>query len=1025
MDQTNYDIQFQRNYNFLNFQQKEAVETLDGPALLIAGPGSGKTQVLTLRAANLIRHGIADPENILIITFTRAGTEAIRKRLYQMIGPEAAEFNIHTFHDLCHQIVSMNLNYFGFHELNPITSFDEKKILYDIIDTVPKESALYRGKGDRYFEANRLRDIFSVIIKEYGDEKLLKIEVLTELDKLKYLAKSLGVVFPEEQIEAFPEFFYQRKYKQFQKGMVKPGVVNKRIQDLKKTRDAIELFQIYIKELETRGVYTFDQMIEKVITAMNSSVEYFLRPLQEKYQFIMMDESQDTNGVQFDFVYKLMDYHQFPDIFVIGDPRQCIYGFQGARTRRIAQFIDMYKPKIIDLNKNYRSTQEIIDAAVRVIDKNPKLEGQDNKLIAGRTIPGETMVQAWSFDNDFSEQVGIVRHIQSLIEGGEKPENIAVLCRKADMAKPIIKMLLNSGIDVATSRKTNIFESDIVTHLLILFEAITDIGNTNEVYKALMLPYKKSRNTSASYNLLMEFKKELREKTWNQTFTDYVVKHGTGNLKENASAILRLHKQSQTFSALQLLELIINEYSLLNFADKHENRLFTYEVLKTLYNFFKQETLDKQTSLKSKLNLTKMMMKEKITLNIENFIQSSAGKVTGSTCHGSKGLEWNHVIIPGCITTNWEKIKGPSQSYKMPLTIQSSDSSNKEEEERRLFFVAMTRAERTLTMTYSETKENGSTNSISKFLMETEIEVEKKEVEPSILADIGGRMMIPKIKEDILIPSEKIDEIISMMILSYSSISTYKKSPAAFYFEKVLKLPFKANASSALGNCVHKALEVYYKQLRLKREDRVHNWRSPVLLSETFEKQAEIESMTLIDEEYNLFIKRKDEHHRLLIDYWNEYLKGVEYNKCYAEYNLAGKGVKIKGIPLKVIIDRVDILDRDNIKVNVIDYKTGKTENIKKECRGHGEKMGRYKYQQVFTNICIHLMDHEAWQVQENEIVIFDEEKGISTLKVEILPEDIEYVEQDVLTVAKAIGEHDFWSKENNDCPWWKFYKTL
>src|SRR5574343_1224124 len=164
--QQQLEQKFQQPYDKLNIQQQEAVNTLEGPVMVIAGPGTGKTQILAARIAKILLETDARPENILCLTYTDAGTIAMRRRLQQFIGADAYQVNIYTFHAFCNDVIQDHLSLFEKSTLDPISEIEQVQLYKELIDTLPKNHLLKRYRGDVYFEINNLRQLFSTMKRE-------------------------------------------------------------------------------------------------------------------------------------------------------------------------------------------------------------------------------------------------------------------------------------------------------------------------------------------------------------------------------------------------------------------------------------------------------------------------------------------------------------------------------------------------------------------------------------------------------------------------------------------------------------------------------------------------------------------------------------------------------------------------------------------------------------------------------------------------------------------------------------------
>lgn len=277
-------------YNGLNEQQKRAVDQIDGPVMVIAGPGTGKTQILAARIANILLQTDASPENILCLTYTDAGTIAMRKRLLEFIGPDAYRVSISTFHGFCNMVIQENLDVFGFRNLDPVSDLEQIQLLRDIIDDLPKNHILKRYTGEVYYEVHRLLALFSIMKREDWTAEYLK-----ERTKLYC-----------EEIKTREAYIYKRGGKRKDGSTYSKGDLNeeKLIDELKRMEQllaAVDLFEPFRQKLQLNNRFDFSDMILWVIKAFRENAG-LLSDFQERFLYLLVDEFQDTSGSQNDLL---------------------------------------------------------------------------------------------------------------------------------------------------------------------------------------------------------------------------------------------------------------------------------------------------------------------------------------------------------------------------------------------------------------------------------------------------------------------------------------------------------------------------------------------------------------------------------------------------------------------------------------------------------------------------------------------------------------------------------------------------
>ncbi|MGB5006789.1 MAG: ATP-dependent helicase, partial [Ferruginibacter sp.] len=366
---------FTEAYQKLNNEQRRAVDTIDGPVMVIAGPGTGKTQILAARIGKILLETDALPENILCLTYTDAGTIAMRKRLQQFIGADAYKVNIYTFHAFCNDVIQDNLNLFEKNSLDAVSELESIEMFKQLIDAFPKNHPLKRYRGDVYYEINNLRNLFSAMKREGWTPEFINQKI-------------------DEYINDLPnrdEYIAKRKVKEFNKGDVRTDKIEEEKEKMEKLRAAVNEFAHFQALMRKRNRYDFDDMINWVIKVFEEN-KSTLANYQEKFQYLLVDEYQDTSGTQNKLVQLLINYWDKPNVFVVGDDDQSIYRFQGANVENMLEFANRYSKDLMTvvLTGNYRSTQPILDISKTLINRNDErlvkqIEGLSKDLVSSNT----------------------------------------------------------------------------------------------------------------------------------------------------------------------------------------------------------------------------------------------------------------------------------------------------------------------------------------------------------------------------------------------------------------------------------------------------------------------------------------------------------------------------------------------------------------------------------------------------------------------------------------------------------------
>ncbi|NBO50316.1 MAG: ATP-dependent helicase, partial [Chitinophagia bacterium] len=452
---------FEEAYQSLNKAQKEAVDTTEGPVMVIAGPGTGKTQILAIRIGKILLDTDTRPENILCMTYTDSGAIAMRKRLLKMIGPDAYKVNIHTYHSFCNLVIQDNLSLFEKNSLDPISELESIELMRELIDQFPKNHPLKRYRNDVYFETNNLHHLFSTMKKEGWTPDYLLDAIQTYLNDLTNRE----------------EFVYKKKYKQFNAGDLKTEKINEEKEKMTKLEAAVKEFDHYQGLMHNRKRYDFDDMINWVIRAFKEN-KNLLAQYQENYQYVLVDEYQDTSGTQNQLVEMLISYWEEPNIFVVGDDDQSIFRFQGANVENMLAFTKKYPNiKTILLKENYRSTQPILDTATSLINQNKErlihhINGLDKTLMAGKEELKKSqqnpIIQAYR--NPREEMIGITQSIETLLQQGVEPNRIAVIYRENKYGEELADFLKNKNILFYSKRNINLLDLPFIKKIIRVFE---------------------------------------------------------------------------------------------------------------------------------------------------------------------------------------------------------------------------------------------------------------------------------------------------------------------------------------------------------------------------------------------------------------------------------------------------------------------------------------------------------------------------------------------------------------------------
>ena len=1021
--------QFENIYNNLNEQQKKAVDTIEGPVMVIAGPGTGKTQILGARIGKILLDTDTQPENILCLTYTDAGVVAMRKRLLGFIGPDAYKVNIYTFHAFCNDIIQENLSLFEKTVLDPISDLEKIDLFKQLIDGFPKNHPLKRYRGDVYFEIRNLQQLFSSMKREGWTPDFINLKID------EYLA----------DIPNRDEFVYKRAYKQFKAGDLKENKIEEAKEKMEKLRAAVNEFARFQKLMRNRNRYDFDDMINWVIRAFEEN-KLLLSRYQEQFLYILVDEYQDTSGTQNRLVELLISYWEQPNVFVVGDDDQSIYRFQGANVENMQEFANNYQKDLLTivLTNNYRSTQPILDISKTLIDRNEeRLINQVAGLTKDLTASNNRINQLThkplikEYETQRQEMIHITLEVEKLLQEGILPGFIGIIYKENKYGEELSQYFAQRNIPVFSKRNLNILEIPLAKKIILLLEYLAaehDIpyGGDEMLFEILhfdwfnIAPIEIAKLTTAVADRRFgENKTSLRKllsETANAPAADLFSKGPAAGLKEAATVIEKLIADVSNVTLVNLFENCLRDAGVLSWvmqsADKHQN----LKVITGLFDFIKEEARrNTSLTLDQLVNIFMLMEKESLSLPLVQVSGSEKG-VNLMTVHGSKGLEFEHVFLVGCNAASWEKKKKPGGGYSFPDTMFATVPKHKDEEElRRLFYVALTRAKLHLHISYSSFKNDGKEMEPSMFIAEIQdthtLPVEKVILDAEVISEFSmiqfTAVQSPEIEKA---EADFITQILDKFVMNVTALNNYLKCPLQFYFQNLVRVPSGKSEATEFGSAVHHALQKLFEKMQ---KDEKFPPKSEFILDFEWYMNRHRESFTK-----EQFARRMEYGQEVLNNYYDQYIK--TWNTIVAVERTI-RNVVVQGVPLK---GKLDKLEFDGKSVNVVDYKTGDIDKAKDKLKPPHEEDpngGDYWRQAVFYKILVDHYEQKNWTVASTEFDFIepDRKKQYRKEKIRITPEDITTVTEQIKAVWQKIQDRDFYHGCGKpDCHWCNFVKT-
>ncbi|MBO6119711.1 MAG: UvrD-helicase domain-containing protein [Lachnospiraceae bacterium] len=638
--------------NGLNKEQKEAVLYNDGPLLIIAGAGSGKTRAITYKVAYLVESGV-NPQNILAITFTNKAASEMKERVEGLLGNSSKQVFISTFHKFCGRVLRVFIETIGYNRNFSIyDTDDQKKILTNIIKDLGYDDKKVKAKST----ANRIS-----YCKNHD----------ISLDEFKKSAKS------------DTEKIYARCFEEYEKRMFKNNAID------------------------------FDDMLLLTVKVLKSN-ENVRKTLSSKFKYILVDEYQDTNLVQFEIIKLLtMDNNNF--LTVVGDDDQSIYRFRGADIRNILEFENVFNnAKVIKLTQNYRSTNNILSVANSVIKNNI---GRKDKNLWSENGEGAKVIFT-EYEDDAKESYAIINDIKK--NGNYK--NTAILYRTNAQSRKFEEMCVSLSIPYTLIGGVNFYERREIKDVLAYMHILVNPSDTNSLFRIINVPKRGIGDTTIAKILDYAGKNNITpfEAVFNFEHIELGAKIKE-KLKDFVNLIVELKNENEIDGIIDRLlkncyeEFLISEYGeedgkeRLENINELKNKAITF---KTTYpqNADNDILKDFATNMSAQVILEDFLYEIALVSDIDD-LNENDDKLTLMSLHASKGLEFDNIYLTGLN-------EGIFPSYQ---AITADDSNAEIEEERRLCYVGITRAKKNLYLTSARRRmHNGNYNSylVSRFVDE-------------------------------------------------------------------------------------------------------------------------------------------------------------------------------------------------------------------------------------------------------------------------------------------------------------------
>jgi DNA helicase-2/ATP-dependent DNA helicase PcrA len=881
---------FDENYNKLNNAQREAVETLDGPVMVVAGPGTGKTQILALRIGNILKKTDTSSDSILCLTFTNSGVSAMKERLDRYIGSRSKDVTISTFHSFAYNLIEKNYELLDFEKMPELLSDDEAVFIVDeILNNNDWEYISPRGNPSMYF--GDLKQLVSI----------LKRERISDQDLLSYI---------EEDIKNLKEDSENISTRGESKGKLKKEI-EKKIDQLSRTKEVVEFYRLYEKNKKEMSLIDYDDVLELSVKLVEE-FESVRDDIRENYLYVLVDEHQDSSRIQNNFLKAVWRGVEEPNIFVVGDDRQLIYAFSGASLSYFEEFSHIFgKAKLIVLTENYRSTAPILFIA----DSLLKSSITNESLNSNKKGENKIMLSGYTYPRD--EIIGAGLYFKQKISQGLDPNECALLVPKNYNVRTAIGILSSMDLPISSGKNLSLFSVVEGDYLRRVLGIIVNPSDSILISKTLLdktsgISYLDSHNflkNTKPDKLTVEelisygkddglFEGENPISKWGSQLKDWV----NNLVNEKPSYIISMIGSEMLIKNSKGLDELLNKVEIVR-SFIHQAMMF--------------EEKNKKANLLAFLEYLNRLESYGTHIELAKFGNDNGIKVM--TLHKSKGLEYECVWIAHM---NEETLMSEKRGgFTLPEKIKEHMNKRSVEMAKRELYVAITRSKEFCVLSYSASNYNGNTMELASiikdlpdvhFIKKTPSETEKEILEsgPEIYVS-ENKTKDTDIVNDI---NKLVSENYKDIKISVSMLNNFFECSRKWYFRNFLRLPEVKQVYLALGTVVHAMIEYVLKSKDLLAQAGLPSENVlKVKIGEVFQKEGitnENDLRKLSRDAYNIVKNWIDNYYsHLLPDFKSE--RSVSY-------------IDKKNFPHLLMYGKIDLTEYlENGEVYVTDFKTG------------------------------------------------------------------------------------------------------
>ncbi|MBP7018238.1 ATP-dependent helicase [Candidatus Saccharibacteria bacterium] len=1052
----------------LNTQQKKAVDNIFGPLLVLAGPGTGKTQLLASRVANILQKTDTNASEILCLTFTDSAAINMRQRISKLIGSDAQKVTVHTFHGLGSEVINRYPEYF-YHgaDMQPSDEVVQTEIIENILQKLPHDNPLTKGIGSEFSQLNSIRSALDSIKKaglSPGELREIIKQISIQLDEIEpavcaMLNTKLSVSYIEELQDKIAELPDQSKLnlsvpfrssteviaesllvkilEAIEENKSKP-VSNWRTKWLLKDENGnwakfkerkkidkwnalVDFYESYEQKMLEARRFDFADMIVQALHAIEDNPD-LKADLQERWQYIMIDEFQDTNAAQLRLARLIADnpiHDNKPNIMVVGDDDQGIFKFQGAELDNISHFLRAYESaEVVVLKENYRSHADIIDYSRQLITQaddrlETRIKTVEKLLTQGNGSIKSSDIKRLAFETELAEHAWVAEDIKKRIDSGHKASEITVIARGHRQLKEIAKYLQDAKVELAYDKRTDVLSNPAVAQLVLMLRLVDALARGNkdiangligEVLSHPMwqLDHKELWSwASQSRHQLVDTAVGLEEEASIRQITEWLLRvsqfAGHESLEQVIDVLVgstNLSEEEEFYSPFKHYFFKANDLS-----DLSAEYLTSLSALRVLRGKLREYASSERLLVKDFVKYLEVLERTNTKISDESSFVTNSEAVQLLTAHKAKGLEFESVYIIGSQEAVWAKPNNRSNQYLQSLPI--GPAGDVLDDYIRLVFVAITRAKKRLIMTAFLKTESGKDSEPLLMLggAETFTQTDAPEKTASELLELSWQDYhpLPAAGDKVLL-KPLLDNYRMSVTHLLNFLNVADAGPKYWLLTNLLQFPQAKQSFMGYGTAIHRALEVGLNQFKKGSDVEASE------LQQFFELALQKEQLNKDDFERYLGQGRLhlELYHDQLISRWTK--------QDLAEMNFANQGASVGEAILGGKIDRIAFLP--DKKLQVIDIKTGKALTSWGRNTGNdGMKTWKYKRQLGFYKVLVENSRDFAgkYKVSEGalEFTQPDEHDKLKFLSLEITDDDVDHIKKLIEAVWQRMQSLD------------------